>query len=134
MVRCKSTFVIRLIRVIRILLSVVSKYIMYSIVEQPFTLLSQEDAVGARVCEACHCRCVRSQYTRCPVPTCPGPRVRAKRLRHLPPRWHDLPLEAKRPLMEEFRKLPTLFSFDKLCYFIISKIMVTFSILPQQAL
>ncbi|XP_049879385.1 titin isoform X3 [Pectinophora gossypiella] len=63
----------------------------------------KEDAVGARVCEPCHCRCVRSRYTRCPVPTCPGPRVRAKRLRHLPPRWHDLAIEAKRPLMEEFQ-------------------------------
>uniref|UniRef100_A0A2A4K3U7 HTH myb-type domain-containing protein n=1 Tax=Heliothis virescens TaxID=7102 RepID=A0A2A4K3U7_HELVI len=62
----------------------------------------KEEAVGARVCEPCHCRCVRSRYTRCPVPTCPGPRVRAKRLRHLPPRWHDLSLELKRPLMEEF--------------------------------
>ncbi|KAJ2942755.1 hypothetical protein O0L34_g14943 [Tuta absoluta] len=63
----------------------------------------KEDAVGARVCEPCHCRCVRSRYTRCPVPTCPGPRVRAKRLRHLPPRWHDLPLDLKRPLMDEFQ-------------------------------
>lgn len=65
----------------------------------------KEDAEGARVCEPCHCRCVRSRYTRCPVPTCPGPRVRAKRLRHLPPRWHDLSLELKRPLMDEFGKI-----------------------------
>ncbi|XP_028174693.1 flocculation protein FLO11-like [Ostrinia furnacalis] len=63
----------------------------------------QEEAAGARVCEPCHCRCVRSRYTRCPVPTCPGPRVRAKRLRHLPPRWHDLSPALKRPLLEELQ-------------------------------
>ncbi|XP_037292583.1 uncharacterized protein LOC115455707 isoform X3 [Manduca sexta] len=63
----------------------------------------KEDAVGLRVCEPCHCRCVRSRYTRCPVPTCPGPRVRAKRLRHLPPRWHDLSSDLKKPLMDEFQ-------------------------------
>lgn len=56
-----------------------------------------------RVCEVCHCRCVRSRYSTCSVPSCPGPRVRAKRLRHLPPRWHDLSTELKRPLMDEFQ-------------------------------
>ncbi|KAF9408087.1 hypothetical protein HW555_012109, partial [Spodoptera exigua] len=73
----------------------------------------KEEAVGARVCEACHSRCVRSRYTRCPVPTCPGPKVSPKRLRHLPPRWHDLSLEQKRPLMEEF-EIPS--ELSKCCF------------------
>ncbi|XP_061382083.1 uncharacterized protein LOC116777108 isoform X2 [Danaus plexippus] len=57
--------------------------------------------VGARVCEGCHCRCVRARRSRCTVPSCAGPRV--KRLRHLPPRWHDLPQDLKRPIMDEFQ-------------------------------
>ncbi|KAG7303338.1 hypothetical protein JYU34_011827, partial [Plutella xylostella] len=59
-------------------------------------------ALGARVCEACHVRCVVSRYTWCPVASCVTPKVRAKRLRHLPPRWHDLPPDVKRPLCDEF--------------------------------
>jgi hypothetical protein len=84
----------------------------------------QEDAAGARVCEPCHCRCVRSRYTRCPVPTCPGPRVRAKRLRHLPPRWHDLTLEMKRPLMDEFREYSSVILQKYPVYWYISFVLI----------
>ncbi|XP_047999669.1 nuclear receptor corepressor 2-like [Leguminivora glycinivorella] len=60
----------------------------------------REDAAGSRVCDACHTRCVRCRYTWCP--SCHGPKVRAKRLRHLPPKWHDLSPEVKKPLLDEW--------------------------------
>lgn len=42
---------------------------------------------------------------RCPIPTCPTPKWRVKRLRQLPPQWNDLPPDVKDPIIREFREL-----------------------------
>ncbi|XP_037077120.1 nuclear receptor corepressor 1-like [Pollicipes pollicipes] len=49
--------------------------------------LSERDLPGdARVCAACRCRSVKRRYShvKCPIPTCPTPKFRVKRLRPLP--------------------------------------------------
>ncbi|XP_045598857.2 protein PRRC2A isoform X4 [Procambarus clarkii] len=59
-----------------------------------------------RVCNACRCRAVRrrvTQSSRCPIPTCPTPKWRGKRLRPFPSRWSDLPPEVKDPIIREFQ-------------------------------
>ncbi|CAK1541856.1 unnamed protein product [Leptosia nina] len=64
-------------------------------------------SAGEKVCEGCHCQFVRARRSRCTVRTCSNPRT--KRLRHLPPRWHDLSLDAKKPIVDEF-KIPSTLS------------------------
>ncbi|XP_050513281.1 uncharacterized protein LOC114330824 isoform X1 [Diabrotica virgifera virgifera] len=65
----------------------------------------REDQIppNARVCNTCRCKTVRSRYTHCPLPSCPNSRGRIKRLRSLPERLQDLPLDVKEPLLAEFR-------------------------------
>lgn len=43
-------------------------------------------------------------FCRCPIPTCPTPKWRGKRLRPLPSRWADLPPQVKEPIIKEFRE------------------------------
>ncbi|KAL3271042.1 hypothetical protein HHI36_021542 [Cryptolaemus montrouzieri] len=64
----------------------------------------REDQIppNARVCNTCRCKIVRSRYTHCPLPNCPNPRGRIKRLRSIPQRLQDLPPELKEPLLTEF--------------------------------
>lgn len=57
----------------------------------------------ARVCNGCRCKSVRSRYTHCPLPACPNPRGRVKRLRSLPHRLQEMPPELREPLLAEFR-------------------------------
>lgn len=56
-----------------------------------------------RVCNSCRCRAVRRRVTQCPIPTCPTPKWRVKRLRQLPPQWNDLPPDVKDPIIREFQ-------------------------------
>ncbi|XP_044763317.1 nuclear receptor corepressor 1 isoform X1 [Coccinella septempunctata] len=64
----------------------------------------REDQVpqNARVCNTCRCKVVRSRYTHCPLPNCPNPRGRVKRLRSFPQRLQDLPQDLKDALLAEF--------------------------------
>ncbi|XP_044260119.1 nuclear receptor corepressor 1 [Tribolium madens] len=64
----------------------------------------REDQVpgGGRVCNTCRCKCVRSRYTHCPLPSCPNSRGRVKRLRSFPQRLQDLPPDVREPLLAEF--------------------------------
>ncbi|XP_029169964.1 uncharacterized protein LOC114939718 isoform X3 [Nylanderia fulva] len=68
----------------------------------------REDQVpaGARVCNTCRCKAVRGRYTTCPLPGCPNlnsSKSRIKRLRALPSKWLDLPLEIREPIAQEFQ-------------------------------
>lgn len=69
-----------------------------------------EDAIppGARVCNTCQCKSVRSRYTSCPLPTCPNPKDRVKRFRNLPPRLFELAPEIRDPLIQEFQIPPNV--------------------------
>jgi hypothetical protein len=64
----------------------------------------REDQIPAngRVCNTCRCKCVRSRYTHCPLPSCPNSRGRVKRLRSFPQRLQDLPSDVREPLLAEF--------------------------------
>ncbi|KAK7073871.1 nuclear receptor corepressor 2, partial [Halocaridina rubra] len=55
-----------------------------------------------RVCTNCRCRHLRRR-AQCPIPTCPTPKWRGKRLRPLPSRWAELPPEIKDPIIREFQ-------------------------------
>ncbi|XP_076255294.1 nuclear receptor corepressor smrter isoform X3 [Rhynchophorus ferrugineus] len=66
--------------------------------------LREDDVpLNSRVCNTCRCKCVRSRYTHCPLPTCPNARGRVKRLRSFPYRLQDLPAEVRDPILAEFR-------------------------------
>lgn len=74
-----------------------------------------EDIIpGARVCNTCRCKVVRSQNRRviyCPLPSCPtvqsNNRRPVKRLRPLPAKWNT----AQDIIASEFRKLSVCYSF-----------------------
>lgn len=68
-----------------------------------YGLQEHEIPPGGRVCNTCRCKCVRSRYTHCPLPTCPNSRGRVKRLRLLPARWQELPADLRDPIMTEFQ-------------------------------
>lgn len=72
--------------------------------------LREEDIQpGARVCNTCRCKSVRSRYTHCPLPSCPNSKGhRVKRLRPLPMKLPDLPRHIKDPIIAEFRKYTIL--------------------------
>lgn len=69
-----------------------------------------EDAIppGARVCNTCQCKSVRSRCTSCPLPTCPNPKDRVKRFRNLPPRLFELAPEIRDPIIQEFQIPPNV--------------------------
>lgn len=72
---------------------------------QQYGLREDEVMPGARVCNLCRCKAVRSRYMHCPLPTCPNTKGnRVKRLRTLPCKWADLPVHIKQPVITEFRK------------------------------
>lgn len=77
-----------------------------------YGLREEEVTPGARVCNTCRCKSVRSRYTQCPLPTCPNAKGRIKRLRPLPGKWTELPLEVKDPIIAEFRKSRMLPNFE----------------------
>lgn len=58
---------------------------------------------GARVCNTCQCKSVRSRYSSCPLPTCPNPKDRVKRFRNLPARLFELAPEIRDPIIQEFQ-------------------------------
>lgn len=68
-----------------------------------YGLREDQVAPNARVCNTCRCKCVRSRYTHCPLPSCPNSRGRIKRLRSFPYRLQDLPADVREPLLAEFR-------------------------------
>ncbi|XP_030747632.1 nuclear receptor corepressor 1 isoform X1 [Sitophilus oryzae] len=68
-----------------------------------YGLREDEVPLNSRVCNTCRCKCVRSRYTHCPLPTCPNARGRVKRLRSFPYRLQDLPSDVKDPILAEFR-------------------------------
>uniref|UniRef100_A0A1B6DW30 Nuclear receptor corepressor 1 n=1 Tax=Clastoptera arizonana TaxID=38151 RepID=A0A1B6DW30_9HEMI len=69
-----------------------------------YGLREEEIAPGARVCNLCRCKAVRSRYTHCPIPTCPNAKGhRVKRLRPLPCKWAELPRHIKDPVALEFQ-------------------------------
>ncbi|XP_054088600.1 uncharacterized protein LOC105215044 isoform X2 [Zeugodacus cucurbitae] len=61
---------------------------------------------GARVCNSCQCKSVRNRYTNCPIPTCPNPKDRAKRLHNIPPRLFELAPDIRDPIFQEFQIPP----------------------------
>ena len=71
-----------------------------------YGLREDQVPVGARVCNTCRCKAVRGRYTTCPLPGCPNlnsSKSRVKRLRALPSKWLDLPLEIREPIAQEFQ-------------------------------
>ncbi|KAJ9589596.1 hypothetical protein L9F63_017181, partial [Diploptera punctata] len=68
-----------------------------------YGLREDEVTPGARVCNTCRCKSVRSRYTQCPLRTCPNTKGRVKRLRPLPGKWTELPAEIKDPIISEFQ-------------------------------
>ena len=42
---------------------------------------------------------------KCPIPTCPTPTFRVKRLRPLPARWAEIAPETRQAIARELRKL-----------------------------
>lgn len=68
----------------------------------------QDDAIpsGARVCNSCQCKSVRTRYTSCPLPTCPNPKDRVKRFRNLPARLFELAADIRDPIIQEFQIPP----------------------------
>ncbi|XP_069966697.1 uncharacterized protein Smr isoform X2 [Bactrocera oleae] len=62
--------------------------------------------VGARVCNSCQCKSVRNRYTNCPIPTCPNPKDRAKRLHNIPARLFELASDIQDPIFQEFQIPP----------------------------
>lgn len=69
-----------------------------------------EEAIppGARVCNTCQCKSVKSRYTHCPLPTCPNPKDRVKRFRNLPPRLFELSPEIRDPIIQELQIPPNV--------------------------
>ncbi|XP_063926302.1 nuclear receptor corepressor 1 isoform X4 [Zophobas morio] len=67
-----------------------------------YGLREEQVPANGRVCNTCRCKCVRSRYTHCPLPSCPNSRGRVKRLRSFPQRLQDLPAEVREPLLAEF--------------------------------
>ncbi|EDS36387.1 conserved hypothetical protein [Culex quinquefasciatus] len=69
-----------------------------------------EEAIppGARVCNTCQCKSVKSRYTHCPLPTCPNPKDRVKRFRNLPPRLFELAPEIRDPIVQELQIPPNV--------------------------
>ncbi|XP_055538502.1 nuclear receptor corepressor 1 isoform X2 [Wyeomyia smithii] len=69
-----------------------------------------EEAIppGARVCNTCQCKSVKSRYTHCPLPTCPNPKDRVKRFRNLPPRLFELSVDIRDPIIQELQIPPNV--------------------------
>ncbi|XP_059608469.1 uncharacterized protein LOC132256217 isoform X2 [Phlebotomus argentipes] len=61
---------------------------------------------GARVCNTCQCKSLRSKYSSCPLPTCPNAKDRVKRFRNLPTRLFDLAPEIRDAIVAEFQIPP----------------------------
>nr|CAD7571913.1 unnamed protein product [Timema californicum] len=76
---------------------------------------------GARVCNTCRCKSVRSRYTQCPMPKCPNGKGRVKRLRSLPGKWAELPPEIRNPIIVEFQIPETLTKCCSACFNRISR-------------
>ncbi|XP_054281476.1 uncharacterized protein LOC128999132 isoform X3 [Macrosteles quadrilineatus] len=85
--------------------------------------LREEDiAPGARVCNTCRCKAVRSRYTHCPLPTCPNAKGhRVKRLRPLPMKWPELPRHIRDPIAAEFQIPPNVSKCCSACFNRISR-------------
>jgi len=84
--------------------------------------LREEDVgPGARVCNPCRCKAVRSRYTHCPLPTCPNAKGRVKRVRPLPARWADLSPEQREPIIAEFQIPPGVTKACSACFNRISR-------------
>ncbi|KAG8281125.1 Gei-8p [Homalodisca vitripennis] len=80
--------------------------------------LREEDVpAGARVCNTCRCKSVRSRYTHCPLPTCPNSKGhRVKRLRALPMKWPELPRHIRDPIAAEFQIPPNVSKCCSACF------------------
>ncbi|KAL9881792.1 nuclear receptor corepressor smrter isoform 4-T25 [Glossina fuscipes fuscipes] len=70
---------------------------------QQYDILDETIPTGARVCNTCQCKSVRARCPNCPLPTCPNPKDRAKRLRNIPARLYDLGAEVRDPIIKEFQ-------------------------------
>ena len=64
----------------------------------------------ARLTE-CHCPPVHCSV-KCPIPTCPTPKFRVKRLRPLPARWTEIAPEARQAIALELRKFNSGVGFE----------------------
>lgn len=85
-----------------------------------YGLREEQVPPNGRVCNTCRCKCVRSRYTHCPLPSCPNSRGkhdvffvtlkfnfltilgRVKRLRSFPQRLLELPPDVRDPILAEF--------------------------------
>lgn len=70
---------------------------------QQYGIADDTIPAGARVCNTCQCKSVRTRYPNCPLPTCPNPKDRNKRLRNIPTRLYELAPEVRDPIMQEFQ-------------------------------
>ncbi|XP_018902999.2 uncharacterized protein Smr isoform X4 [Bemisia tabaci] len=79
--------------------------------------LREEDVLaGARVCNQCHCKAVRSRNPPCPLPSCPNKGNRVKRLRSLAGKWNELPKNIKDPIIAEFQIPPNVTKCCSACF------------------
>lgn len=68
---------------------------------QQYGISDDSIPAGARVCNNCQCKSVRSRSS-CSLPTCPNPN-RATRIRNLPDRLFSLAPEIRDPIIQEFQ-------------------------------
>ncbi|KFB43490.1 hypothetical protein ZHAS_00011295 [Anopheles sinensis] len=73
-----------------------------------YSIPEAEIPSGARICNSCQCKSVKSRYTHCPLPTCPNPKDRVKRFRNLPPRLFELAPEIRDPIVQELQIPPNV--------------------------
>ncbi|XP_043200401.1 uncharacterized protein LOC122369609 [Amphibalanus amphitrite] len=71
----------------------------------------------ARVCAVCRGRSARRRYpqVKCPIPTCPTPRQRVKRLRPLPARWADADASLRQTIAAELQLTPEVIKCCTAC-------------------
>ncbi|XP_043218855.1 nuclear receptor corepressor 2-like [Amphibalanus amphitrite] len=72
----------------------------------------------ARVCTSCRCRSVKRRYShvKCPIPTCPTPKFRVKRLRPLPARWTEIAPETRQAIALELQITPEVVKCCSACH------------------
>ncbi|KAG5671998.1 hypothetical protein PVAND_002162 [Polypedilum vanderplanki] len=77
---------------------------------QQYGLNEDNIPTGARVCNNCQCKAVKSRFsnTNCPLPTCPNPKDRVKRFRNLPARLFELAPEERDPIIKELQIPPNV--------------------------
>lgn len=83
-----------------------------------YGLKEKDIPVGARVCNSCRCKSVRSRCMVCPIPTCPNGKTAVKRLRTIAwERW-DYVQTILESMLRELRKFDA-HTFNPLTIFVV---------------